>query len=63
MPSVKEDIIDYALPLIKVERMTRKIHDLCLDEKYLVANDLCLEMIVELRKLTATLIIMNEKKK
>lgn len=28
------DIVDYAMPLMKMENLLRMIHDLCLDKKY-----------------------------
>ena len=61
MVSQKDDIIDYAMPLMNVERMAREIHDLCLEHKYgeagLVAQVLC----VEARILQHVLRIMEEK--
>ena len=57
----KDDIVDYAMPLMNIESMAREIHDLCLEHKYgeagLVAQVLC----VEARILQHVLRIMEEK--
>lgn len=57
----KDDLIDYAMPLMNIESMAREIHDLCLAHKYgeagLVAQVLC----VEARILQHVLRIMEEK--
>lgn len=57
----KDDLIDYAMPLMNIESLAREIHDLCLEHKYgeagLVAQVLC----VEARILQHVLRIMEEK--
>lgn len=57
----KDELIDYAMPLMNIESMAREIHDLCLEHKYgeaeLVAQVLC----VEVRILQHVLRIMEEK--
>jgi len=35
-----EAITDYAMPLIQIERMTKVIHDLCLEHKYGEAREI-----------------------
>lgn len=54
------DIVDYAMPLMRLEKMNRKIHDLCLEGKYLDACDLTQHLIVEARILSASLALMHE---
>lgn len=54
------DIIDYAMPLMKIERMAKEIHDLCLDHKYMVARDMAAELIGEARVLQTTLALMQK---
>jgi predicted SpoU family rRNA methylase len=56
-------ITDYAMPLIKIERMVKEIHDLCLDHKYEEARELTTHLGVENRILQATLAILEEKEK
>lgn len=54
-------LIDYAMPLMKVERMAKKIHDLCLEHKYEEAQELTMMLLVEARILQITLKHMKEK--
>ena len=56
-----ETVIDYAEPMIKLEKLLRSIHDKCLEKKYTEANELCIEGIAEFRVLSATLAIMESK--
>ena len=60
MPNVV-DIIDYAMPLMNIDRMVRECHDLCLDHKYSEANEIALKLGVEARILSASLAIMQGK--
>lgn len=55
-----EDIIDYAMPMIKIEKMLRKAHDLCLEGKFREAGDVVLHMGVETRMLQQTLKLMED---
>lgn len=55
------EIVDYAMPLIKIERLVRDVHDLCLNKKYDEARELTLKLGVEARILGVTLAIMQEK--
>lgn len=56
-----EEIVDYAMPLIKIERMAKEIHDLCLEHKYEEAGEQTLHLLAESRVLKHTLTIMQEK--
>lgn len=57
-----EDIIDYAMPMMKIEKLMREIHDLCLKSNYAKAGELCLSIAAEARVLNASLAIMDNKK-
>ena len=56
-------VTDYAMPLIEIERMTKSIHDLCLERKYGQARELTTHLSVETRILQATLALLEEKEK
>jgi hypothetical protein len=56
-------VTDYAMPLIEIERMTKSIHDLCLEHKYGQARELTTHLGVEVRILQATLALLEEKEK
>ena len=58
-----ETVTDYAMPLIEIERMTKAIHDLCLEHKYGEARELTVHLGVENRILQATLALLEEKEK
>lgn len=59
MPIQTSGIVDYANPLIKVEQLVRRIHDYCLQKDYRTAGDKAVELLAEVRMLTATLTIME----
>ena len=64
MDSLKtDDIIDYAMPMIKIEKLLRKAHDLCLEEQFVEAREAVLTLGVEARVLQHVLLIMDEKEK
>jgi hypothetical protein len=56
------NIIDYAMPMMKIENLMRQIHDHCLNSKYDAANALCPNIIAEARILSASLVLMNNDK-
>lgn len=56
-----EEITDYAMPLIKIERLAKEIHDLCLGHKFDEAREGALRLGVETRVLQHTLTLMKEK--
>jgi hypothetical protein len=59
---MKEDtIIDYAMPLMKVERFAKEIHDLCLDGRYGEAQTRVALLLAEARILQTTLKHMKEQ--
>lgn len=57
---MSEDVIDYAMPLIKIERLSKEIHDLCLEHKYDPARDKTADLIGEARVLQAVLKLMQK---
>lgn len=58
----KDEIIDYAMPLMNIESMAREIHDLCLEHMYGEAQEVARRLNVETRVLVHTLHIMHERK-
>lgn len=59
---MKDDsLIDYAMPLMKVERLAQKIHNLCLEQRYEEAQEQALLLTTEARLLQITLAYMKEK--
>lgn len=57
----KEELVDYAMPMMKIENLMRQTHDLCLSGKYKDAGELCLLIAAEARILNASLAIMENK--
>lgn len=60
---MSDAINDYAMPMMRIERLLRQIHDLCLKRDYQGANDLTPNLITEARILQATLTLMAAEKK
>ena len=59
---MKDDlIVDYAMPLMKVERFAKKIHDLCLEHKYEGAHAQVFLLLVETCELHRAIKHMKEK--
>lgn len=54
-------LIDYAMPLMRIERAAKKIHDACLEHDYEQAQEQTLLLLTEARMLQTTLIHMKEK--
>jgi hypothetical protein len=59
----KTDIIDYAAPMIRMEQMLKRTHDLCLARRYTEARDVSIELGAEARMLQHVLKLMDEKEK
>jgi hypothetical protein len=55
------DIVDYAMPMMKIEILLRRMHDLCLAKKYTEAGEICPVIITESRVLAASLALMDNK--
>jgi hypothetical protein len=58
----KEELVDYAMPMMQIEKLMRQTHDHCLNGKYKEAGELCLLIAVQARILNASLAIMENKK-
>lgn len=58
---ITEEIVDYAMPLIRIERMIKEIHDLCLEHKFEEAGEQTLHLLAESRVLKHTLTLMKEQ--
>jgi hypothetical protein len=56
-----ETVVDYAMPLMNIERLARECHNHCLNKDYDEANELALKIGVEARILSASLAIMQGK--
>lgn len=56
---MNENLNDYAMPLITIERLTKQIHDLCLENRYAEAGEAALHLGVEVRILQGVLAIME----
>jgi len=61
MDSQRTDLVDYAKPLLDIERLAKELHDLCLEHRYEEARYTALLINVEARMLQQTLFIMEEK--
>ena len=57
----KDDLNDYALPLMRIERLAKEAHDLCLEHRYEEAQAVAQLLCVEARMLQHTLRIIEEK--
>jgi|APGre2960657404_1045060.scaffolds.fasta_scaffold05470_6 hypothetical protein len=59
---MKEDVlIDYAGPLMHVERLAKEVHDACLHRTLAEAEEKSLELVTEARLLVQTLRHMQNK--
>ncbi len=59
---MKDDIvIDYAQPLMNVERLAKEVHDLCLHRTLAEAEERALELVTEARIVLQTLRHMQNK--
>lgn len=59
---MKEDVlIDYATPLMNVERLAKEVHDACLHRTLAEAEERALELVTESRLLVQTLRHMQNK--
>lgn len=56
-----EIVVDYAMPMMLMEKALRKAHDLCLQNRYGEARELAVQIAAEARLLQQTLRLMEEK--
>jgi len=54
-------LIDYATPLMNIERMAKEAHDMCLHATLAEAEEKALELVAEARILVQTLRLMQNK--
>ena len=54
-------LIDYATPLMNIERMAKEVHDMCLHATLAEAEEKALELVAEARILVQTLRLMQNK--
>jgi hypothetical protein len=55
------EIVDYAMPLMNIERMAKEVYGACLVDDLRTAEEFALKLGVEVRVLQATLAIMQNK--
>lgn len=56
-----DNIIDYAMPMMRIEILLREMHDYLLDGHMDIAQDLSVNLITEAKLLCNTLILMEER--
>ena len=56
-----DNIIDYAMPMMRIEILLREMHDYLLDGHLDIAQDLSVNLITEAKLLCNTLILMKER--
>jgi hypothetical protein len=56
-----DNIIDYAMPMMRIEILLREMHDYLLDGHMDIAQDLSVNLITEAKLLCNTLILMKER--
>lgn len=61
MVQATDTVIDYAMPLMNIERMAKEVHQRCLENNLRGAEELTLKLGVEVRILQASLAIMQNK--
>jgi hypothetical protein len=57
------DLIDYAAPMMRIERLLRDLHDLLLDGKFDEAIELSPVITTESKLLQNVLVLMKENKR
>lgn len=61
--SQSSTLIDYAAPMMRIERLLKDMHNLLLDNKFEEAMELNLLLVAESRLLQHTLVLMKEKQR
>jgi hypothetical protein len=56
-----EEIVDYAMPLMRIDKLARQIHDDCLHGNLARAEEMTVHLIAEGRILRNSLVIMQNK--
>lgn len=60
MSTESTDIVDYAMPLMNIERLAKEVHQACLGNKFGSAEDLAVLLVTEVRLLQGVLAVMRE---
>jgi hypothetical protein len=55
------ELIDYAMPMMRIEIILKKMHNALLDDRLAVAQELSVDLTAETRVLRNTLILMKDK--
>jgi hypothetical protein len=55
------ELIDYAMPMMRIENILKKMHNALLDDRLAVAQQLSVDLMTETRLLRNTLILMKDK--
>ena len=63
MPTPTETLIDYAAPMMCIEKMLKNLHNLLLDNKFDEALELAPQITTESRMLNQTLKLMKENRR
>lgn len=58
-----KDIVDYAMPMMKLEKSLREIHDLCLQKQYMEASKQVNDLEYHINLLRKNLICMQLEEK
>jgi len=61
--SQQTELIDYAAPMMRIERLLKDLHNLLLDDKFDEAIELSPVITAESKLLQHTLILMKENKR
>jgi hypothetical protein len=56
-----EEIVDYAMPLMRIDKLARQIHDDCLHGNLARAEEMAVHLIAEGRILRNSLVIMQSR--
>lgn len=57
----EKELVDYAAPLMRVEKTTKEVSERCLDQKYEEARRLTLRLVAEVAMLHHVVVEMKEK--
>ena len=60
--SQQTELIDYAAPMMRIERLLKEMHNLLLDNKFEEAIEVGVLLATESRLLKHTLVLMKEKR-
>ena len=60
---VTKELVDYAMPLMNIERLAKEAHQACLNRNYEEAKEYAIALAVEARMLRLNLALMAESNK